>query len=91
MAPAAAPATASLVAVNKAAACAPAEKKSPPVLPPAPAVVSAPLLLDKPIHPSSILVKIIGTEVSCQGRLYKEHKICGKVSKEDVIVRLHKM
>jgi hypothetical protein len=55
------------------------------------AVASAPLLLGKPIHPSGILVKIIGTEMSCQGRLSKEHMICDKVLKEDEFVRLCKM
>jgi hypothetical protein len=89
--PAAAPAPAPFVGVDGAVACAPAEKKSPPVLPPAPAAASVTFLLDKPIHPSGILIKIVGTAVSCQGRLCKEHKICSQVLKEDVVVRLRKM
>jgi hypothetical protein len=60
------------------------EKKSPPSFLPCP-------LWRPPIHPSSILVEIVGTEMSCQGRLYEEHEICGKVLKEDVVVRLRKM
>ena len=90
-APAAVPAPVPLVAVNKAVARAPVEKKSPPVLPAMPAVVPASFSLDEPINPSGILVKVVGTEMSCQGCLCKEHEICGKVLKEDEVVRLHKM
>jgi hypothetical protein len=77
--PAAAPAPVPLVAVDKAAAPAPVEMKPPPVLPAALAVAPVPFLLDKPIHPSSILVEIVGTEMSFQGRSCEEHKICGEV------------
>jgi len=59
--------------------------KPPPILPAVPAVVPV------PIHPSGIVVKILGTEMSCQGRSCKEHKICGKVLKEDVVVHLRKI
>ena len=103
-APAAAPAPIPLIDIGKAAARAPVEKKSSPVLPAAPAVAPAPpillatpavapapFFLDNPIHLSEILVKIVGKEMSCQGRLCEEHKICGKVLKEDVVVRLRKM
>ena len=89
--PTAAPAPASLVGVDGAAARSPAELKPLTVLPPMPAALSVPLSLDKPIHPCGILVEIVGTAVSCQGRLCKEHKICGNVLKEDVVVRLHKL
>ncbi len=40
---------------------------------------------------TGILVKIEGTEMSCQGHSCKEHEICGEVLKEDVVVRLRKM
>jgi hypothetical protein len=78
-APTAAPAPVPLVAVDKAAARAPVEMKPPPVLPAALAVAPVPFSLDEPIHPSGILVKIIGTEMSCQGRSCEEHEICGEV------------
>ena len=55
------------------------------------AAASVPLSLDKPIHPCGILIEIVGTVVSCQGRSCKEHKICNKVLKEDVVVRLRKL
>jgi hypothetical protein len=55
------------------------------------AAASLPFLFDKPTHPCGILVKIVGTTVSCQGRSCEEHKICGKVLKEDMVVRLRKM
>ncbi len=48
-------------------------------------------LLDKPIHPSGILIKIAGTERSCQSHSCKEHGICREVLKEDVVVRICKM
>ena len=107
---AAAPVPVHLIAVNKAVssssqrmtnhitlavARAPVEKKSPHVLPAAPApalaVAPTPFPLDEPIHLCGILVKIVGTEMSCQGCLCKEHKICSEVLKEDVVVCLHKM
>jgi hypothetical protein len=80
-----------LVTNNNAVAWAPVEKKSPPVLPAAPAVAPAPFSFGKPIHPSGIVVEIVGTEMSCQGRSCKEHEICGKVLKEDIVVRLRKI
>jgi hypothetical protein len=90
-APAAAPAPVPLVAVDKAAASAPAEKKPPPVLPATPAVAPVPFSSGEPIHPSGIVVEIVGTEMSCQGRSCEEHEICGEVLKEDVVVRLRKI
>ena len=86
-APAAAPAPVPLVAVDKAAASAPAEKKPPPVLPAAPAVAPVPFSSGEPIHPSGIVVEIVGTEMSCQGRSCEEHEICGEVLKEEVAIR----
>ena len=85
------PAPAPLVGVNGAAVRAPAEKKPPTVLPPVPAAASVPFLLDESIHPCSILVKIVGTTVSCQGRLCEEPKICNDVLKEEMVVRLRKL
>jgi hypothetical protein len=73
----AAPAPSSLVGVDGAAVRTPAEKKPTTVLPPVPAAALVPLSFDKPIHPCGILVKIVGTTVSCQGRSCKEHEICG--------------
>ena len=90
-APTAAPAPAPLVGVDGAAVRAPAEKKLPTVLSPVPAATSVPLLLNKPIYPCGILVEIVGTMMSCQGRLCEEHKICGNVLKEDVVVCLRKL
>ena len=75
-APAAAPAPIPLITVDNAAARAPVEKKSPPVLPAAPAVAPTPYLFGKPIHPSGIVVQIVGTQMSCQGRSCEEHTIC---------------
>jgi hypothetical protein len=86
-APTAAPAPASLVVNDGAAARAPAEKK--PHRHPAAALL--PLSFDNHTHPCGILAKIVGTTVSCQGRSCKEHEICGKVLMEDVVVRLRKM
>ena len=52
----------------------------------------APFLFGEPIHPCGIVVKIVGTEMSCQGRSCEEHKICGEVvMEEDVVVRLRKI
>ena len=45
----------------------------------------------EPIHPSGIVVEIVGTEMSCQGRSCEEHDNCGEVLKEDVVVRLRKI
>jgi hypothetical protein len=45
----------------------------------------------EPIHPLGILGKIVGTEMTCQGRSCKEHKMCGEVLKEDVGVCRRKM
>jgi hypothetical protein len=90
-APAAAPAPVPLVTPDNAVAWAPVEKKSPPVLQAAPAVAPVPFSFGEPIHPSGIVIKIIWTEMSCQGRSCEEHKICGKVLKEDVVVRLRKI
>jgi len=67
------------------------EKKSPPVLVAAPTVAPAPFSFGEPIHPSGIVVKVVGTEMSCQGRSCKEHDNCGKVLKEDIVVRLRKI
>ena len=43
------------------------------------------------VHPSSIILEIVGTEMSCQGRSCKEREIFGKVLNEDVVVHLRKM
>jgi len=87
-APAAVPAPVPLVTADNAVAQAPVgRKKSPPVLPAAP----APFLFGDPIHPSGIVIDIVGTEMSCQGRSCDEHEICGKVLEADVVVRLHKI
>ena len=59
--------------------------KPPPVLPAALAEAHV------PIHPSGIVVEIVGTEMSCQGRSCEEHENCGEVLKEDVVVRLRKI
>ncbi len=90
-APTAAPAPTSLVGVDGAAACAPAEKKPTAVLPSVSAAVSVPFSFDEPVHPSGILVKIVGMTVGCQGRSCEEHDICGKVLKEDLVVHLRKL
>ncbi len=89
--PTAAPAPTTLVGVNGAAARAPAEKKPTAVLPSVSAATSVPFWFDEPVHPGGILVEIVGTTVGCQGRLCEEHEICGKVLKEDVVVRLLKL
>jgi hypothetical protein len=54
-------------------------------------VAPAPFSFGEPIHPSGIVVEIVGTEMSCQGRSCEEHDICGKVLKEDIVVRLRKI
>jgi hypothetical protein len=82
-APAAAPAPVPLATADK--------KKSPPILQAALAVALAPFLFGVPIHPSGIVVEIVGTEMNYQGRSCEEHEICGEVLKEDVVVRLRKI
>ena len=59
----------------------------------APPEAKAPTLADATelIHLIGILIKIVGTEMSCQGHLSEEHEMCGKVLKEDVVLHLHKM
>jgi hypothetical protein len=54
-------------------------------------VAPAPFLFGEPIHPCGIVVEIVGTEMSCQGRSCEEHEICGEVMEEDVVVRLRKI
>ena len=66
-------------------ASAPVEMKPPPVLPAALAVAHV------PIHPSGIVIEIVGTEMSCQGRSCEEHENCNEVLKEDAVVRLRKI
>jgi hypothetical protein len=66
-------------------------RSPPPVLPAAPTVAPAPFSFDEPIHPSGIVVQIVGTQMSCQGRSCEEHEICGEVLTEDVVVRLRKI
>jgi len=101
---AAAPAPVPLVSVDQAAARAPVGMKSPPVLPAALAVASAPVEMKPPPvlpaalaeahvpnHPSGIVVKIVGTEMSFQGRSCNEHENCGEVLKEDVVVHLRQI
>ena len=80
-----------LFTANNAVAWAPAEKKSPPVLVAAPTVAPEPFSFGEPIHPSGIVVEIVGTEMSCQGRSCEEHEICGEVLMEDIVVRLRKI
>ena len=88
---AAAPAPIPLIAVDRAVVRAPVEKKSQPSFLLHPLWRPHPFSFNEPILPSGILVEIVGTEMSCQGHLCKEHDICGKVLKEDVVVRLRKM
>jgi hypothetical protein len=45
----------------------------------------------EPTHPPGILVEIVGTEMSCQGRLCEMHKMCGKGVMEDVVVCLRRI
>jgi len=45
----------------------------------------------EPMHPSGIVIDIVGTEMSCQGRSCDEHELRGKVLKADVVVRLRKI
>jgi hypothetical protein len=60
-APAAVPAPVPLVTVDNAVARAPVAKNSPPVLPATPAVAPTPFLFGEPVHPSGIVVQIVGT------------------------------
>ncbi len=42
-------------------------------------------------HPTGVVLEIVGTDVSDQGRSCKEHACCGRdVLQEDVVVRLRK-
>ena len=88
-----APTAAPAPAVDGAAVRPPAEKKPAEKNPPAvlPSVSAAPFSVDGPTHPDGIVVEIVGTTVSCQGRHCEEHEVCGVVLKEDVVVRLRKM
>ncbi len=67
-APAAVPVPVPLVTADNAVARTPVAKKSPPVLPAAPAVAPAPFLFGEFVHPIGIAVQIVGTQMSCQGR-----------------------
>ena len=87
-----------------AAARAPAKT---PVIPAAPALAMAPVpfplndpqtraaaeavMAEEPIHLHGILVEIVGMQMSCQGRLCTEHKLCGGVLREDVVVPLRRV
>ena len=43
-----------------------------------------------PFHPTGVVMEIVGTERSDQGRSCEEHLFnCGEVLAEDVVVRLH--
>ena len=47
------------------------------------------VMVEEPVHLPGILVEIVGTQMSCQGRLCKKHEMCGDDAlKEDVMVRL---
>jgi hypothetical protein len=86
--------------ISLAAAPAPAKKVAPSAS--APDVAPAPIFLDNPqvmaaikakihppVHPTGILMEIVGLQMSCRGRSCKEHKLCrDEVLKEDVVVRL---
>ena len=87
-APAAAPAPVPLVTADNAVARAPVEKKSPPVLPAAPAVAPTPYLFGEPVHPSGIVVQIVRTKMSCQGRSCEEHEICAYRTKTAMLRRI---
>ena len=79
-----------LFTADKGMVQAPVEKKPPP---PVLAAASPFCSFGEPIHPSGIVAEIVGTEMSCQGRLCEEHDICGgsEVLKKDVVVRLRKI
>ena len=76
-----------LFTADKAMVHVPEEKKSPP----RPCCRAALCLFGEPIHPSGIVIEILGTEMSCQGRSCEEHNNCGEVLKEDIVVRLRKI
>jgi hypothetical protein len=69
---------------------APAKKVAPSAS--APDLAPAPIFLNNPQATAAVkanLVKIVGLQMSCQGRSCKEHELCGdEVLKEDVVVRL---
>ena len=48
-------------------------------------------MAEDPLNPLVILVKIVGTQMSCQGRSCEEHEHCGDVLREDVVVCLHRV
>ena len=87
--------------ITLATACTPAKKDAPALS--MLDVLPAPIFLDDPqvrvaveamiraehVHLPGILVEIVGSQMSCQGRLCKEHKMCrDEVSKEDIVVHL---
>jgi len=80
-------------AVDGAAVRPPTEKKGGVKNPPAvlPSASAAPFSVDGPTHPDGIVVDIVGTTMSCQGRQCEEHEVCGVVLQEDVVVRLRKI
>ena len=39
------------------------------------------------IHPTGILVEVVGIEESGRGRSYEEHDVCGTVLQLDLVVR----
>ena len=47
-------------------------------------LVAAMVEATEPTHPPGILVEIVGTEMSCQGRSCEMHEMCGEVMTEDV-------
>ena len=42
-------------------------------------------------HPSPVVLHIVGTEADDQGRSCEEHRCCGEVMQEDIVVRLRKV
>jgi hypothetical protein len=44
-----------------------------------------------PFHPTGVVVEIVGTEMDDWGRSCEEHRNCGEVMSEDVVVRLWKV
>ena len=42
------------------------------------------------MHPSGVVVEIVGTSMHDCGRSCKEHDVCGSVLTEDSVVRLRK-
>jgi hypothetical protein len=73
-----------------AAARAPAKKVPPSAS--APDLAPAPVFLDNPQATAAVkanLVEIVGSQMSCRGRLCEEHELCGDVGlKEDIVIRL---